>query len=116
MEVLVVDDEPRAVDAISRALRTEGVAVQIARTGRAALAALGRTRFDAIILDVDRQILDGSEFYRTLRALPRDVPVLVLSAGGAESASERLLGTQEHARILDTERLVDDVRRIGQAG
>ena len=39
--ILVVDDEPSIVDAVSTALRYEGFDVEKAATGRAALSAAG---------------------------------------------------------------------------
>jgi two-component system OmpR family response regulator len=115
MEVLVIDDESQTLDTIGRALRAEGVIVTIARTGHAALAALARGHFDAVVLDLDRPMLDGPDFYRILRALPRDIPVLALSGGDADVASDRLRGLSEHAGHIDMAQLVEDVRRIAQA-
>jgi two-component system response regulator PrrA len=114
VHVLVVDDDPRALDDIGRALRSEGVNVTVARTGAAAVAALERTHFDAVILDLDRPMLDGAGFYRTLRALPRDVPVLVLSSDDGEAAPARLRGLEERTRRFNMARLIDDVQQVGQ--
>jgi two-component system OmpR family response regulator len=81
--ILVVDDEPSIVDAVSMSLRYEGYEVFEAATGRAALAAFEEHEPDLIILDVMLPDLDGLEVTRRLRARGARVPVLFLTARDA---------------------------------
>jgi two-component system, OmpR family, response regulator len=81
--ILVVDDEPSIVDAVSMSLRYEGFEVVEAGTGRAALAACEQKEPDLIILDVMLPDLDGLEVTRRLRARGARVPILFLTARDA---------------------------------
>jgi two-component system OmpR family response regulator len=82
-EVLVVDDEPSIVDAVSTTLRYEGFSVREARTGRAALAAAQEAPPDLIVLDIMLPDMDGLEVTRRLRADGIRTPVLFLTARDA---------------------------------
>src|SRR5438132_13412744 len=79
-QVLVVDDEPSIVDAVSTALRYEGFDVREATTGRAALSSAQEDPPDLVVLDVMLPDLDGLEVTRRLRADGIRVPVLFLTA------------------------------------
>jgi two-component system OmpR family response regulator len=78
--VLVVDDEPSLVDAVSTALRYEGFEVIEATTGRAGLAAAQDVRPDLIVLDVMLPDLDGFAVSSHLRDDGITSPVLFLTA------------------------------------
>jgi two-component system, OmpR family, response regulator len=81
--ILVVDDEPSITDAVATSLRYEGFYVEIAETGRGALASAQERPFDMIVLDVMLPDLDGLEVTRRLRADGVHVPVLFLTARDA---------------------------------
>ena len=78
--VLVVDDEPSLVDAVSTALRYEGFEVIEATTGRAGLAAAQDVGPDLIVLDVMLPDLDGFAVSTRLREDGIMSPVLFLTA------------------------------------
>ncbi len=81
--ILVVDDEPSIVDAVSTSLRYEGFDVEEATTGRAALAVAQERTPDLVVLDVMLPDLDGLEVTRRLRADGIRVPILFLTAKDA---------------------------------
>jgi two-component system OmpR family response regulator len=81
--VLVVDDEPSIVDAVSTALRYEGFSVSQASNGRDALRTVETSRPDLIVLDIMLPDLDGLEVTRRLRRDGLHVPVLFLTARDA---------------------------------
>jgi two-component system, OmpR family, response regulator len=81
--ILVVDDEPSIVDAVSTSLRYEGFGVDEAVNGRLALAAAQENPPDLIVLDVMLPDLDGLEVTRRLRADGIRVPILFLTARDA---------------------------------
>jgi two-component system, OmpR family, response regulator len=81
--VLVVEDDVRMAAAIRRGLRFEGLVVDIAPDGQAALQTVQATDYDAIVLDVMMPGLDGFETCRRLRSDGVWVPVLMLTARDA---------------------------------
>ncbi len=77
---MAVDDNPAALYATTRVLRSAGYEVVQATTGSAALAAAPQV--DLVVLDINLPDIDGFEVCRRLRANPdtAQLPVLHLSA------------------------------------
>jgi two-component system OmpR family response regulator len=80
MRVLVVDDEVKLANLLQRRLQREGVGVDVAASGEAALERAGATRYDAIVLDLMLPGVDGFETCRRLRAEGVWSPTLMLTA------------------------------------
>lgn len=88
--LLVVDDDRRIRDLLSRFLAGEGFRVTTADNAADARAKLGGLSFDLIILDVMMPGETGFEFARSLRG-KSNVPILMLTArDGAEARIEGL--------------------------
>jgi two-component system, OmpR family, response regulator len=83
VRVLVVEDDARMAAAIRRGLRFEGLVVEIAADGEAALRTVGAVDYDAIVLDVMMPGLDGFETCERLRRDGVWAPVLMLTARDA---------------------------------
>jgi len=81
--ILVVDDEPSIVDAVSTALRYEGFDVVDAQNGRQALAEATRSEPDLIVLDWMLPDVDGVEVGRRLRERGFESAILFLTAKDA---------------------------------
>jgi two-component system OmpR family response regulator len=82
-KILVVDDEPSIVDAVSTALRYEGFEVDEAPTGREALAAVARDEPDLIVLDWMLPDIEGIEVGRRIRSQGFKSAILFLTAKDA---------------------------------
>jgi len=80
IRILAVDDNPAALYATTRVLKSAGYEVLQATTGSAALDAAAQV--DLVVLDVNLPDIDGFEVCRRLRARPEtaQLPVLHLSA------------------------------------
>jgi two-component system KDP operon response regulator KdpE len=83
VRILIVDDEPSILATMAPLLRGRGYEVSTATSGRAALEAVDRQPPQLVILDLGLPDLDGIDVCRRLRE-GRSVPILVLSARGAE--------------------------------
>ena len=81
--ILIVDDEPNILGTVAPLLRARGYEVLSAMSGRAALEAVERDKPDLIVLDLGLPDIDGVEVCRQIRQTS-NVPILVLSARGAE--------------------------------
>jgi two-component system KDP operon response regulator KdpE len=81
--ILIVDDEPNIVTTVSPLLRARGYEVLSAGSGRAGLDAVERDKPDLVVLDLGLPDLEGVEVCREVRQTS-NVPILVLSARGAE--------------------------------
>ena len=82
-KILVVDDEPSILDAVGTALRYEGYDVELAATGREAVAAATRFEPDLVVLDWMLPDFDGLEVNRRLKAQGLGTAVLFLTAKDA---------------------------------
>ncbi|MGH1503103.1 MAG: response regulator transcription factor [Acidimicrobiales bacterium] len=91
-DVLVVDDEPQVLAVVAEYLEREGYRVRTAADGDAALAELAAKRPDLVLLDLMLPGTDGWTILDRLRSAGDEVPVIVLSARGAES--ERVAGLE----------------------
>ena len=81
--VLVVDDDKAVRESLRRSLEFNGYEVSLATDGAEALAGIGATDPDVVIMDVMMPRLDGIETTRALRTAKNDVPILVLTARDA---------------------------------
>ncbi len=84
--VLVVDDDPQVLRALTINLEVRDYLVESARTGREALLLAARRPPDLIVLDLGLPDLDGVEVIHGLRGWCR-APIIVLS-GRADSADK----------------------------
>ncbi|MDP9222017.1 MAG: response regulator transcription factor [Actinomycetota bacterium] len=89
--VLVVEDDRRIADVVSRYLRRDGFDVETVGDGALALERILGGPVDLVVLDLLLPGLSGFEVFRRLRAVS-PVPVIVLSALGAET--DRVAGLE----------------------
>ena len=92
MRVLVVEDEPRLLRNLAKALREEGYAVDTAEAGDDGLFKAETYDYDAVVLDVMLPQLNGWDLLARLRK-KKQTPVLMLTA---------LDATRDRVRGLDT--------------
>src|SRR2546429_9504397 len=90
--VLIVDDAPIIAELISDCLASspEPLDVVKAGNGRAALEAVGRTRPDLVLLDINMPVMDGLETLKRLRVLHPRLPVLMITGSDGASVAAAL--------------------------
>lgn len=112
--ILVVDDDDRIRDLLTKFLRARGLRVTAARDGQKALSLLAQMRFDLVILDVMMPGADGFEVTETVRQTDA-TPILLLTARGEpEDRIKGLsLGADDYlAKPFEPEELVLRVQAI----
>jgi DNA-binding response OmpR family regulator len=82
--ILVIEDDPSITMGLELNLTAEGYRVLLAHDGQEGLAKAREDGIDLVILDVMLPGLNGFEVLRALRRSGHGVPVLMLSARGAE--------------------------------
>ncbi len=122
--ILVVDDEPEAVELIEFNLKQSGYTVSTATDGAEALKKARSQVPDLIVLDVMLPEMDGFEICKTLRldASTSRVPIIMLTAKAAEI--DRVLGLELGAddyltKPFSTRELLLRIKKLlarGQAG
>jgi two-component system OmpR family response regulator len=89
MRILIVEDEPRLLANLARALREEDYAVDIADNGEDGVFKAETYDYDAIVLDVMLPKFDGWEVLARVRK-KKQTPVLMLTA--RDASSDRVRG------------------------
>ena len=80
MRLLVVEDEKKLNDLITKKLEKEYYGVDSCFDGEEAVRYVEGTEYDAIILDIMLPKLDGFEVIKGIRAKKNKVPILLLTA------------------------------------
>ena len=102
LSVLIVDDEPDALEVMAAALQACGASVVSASSARDALQTLERDEVDLLLSDIAMPGEDGCELIRTIRAMPSfqlaTIPAAAVTAHAREDERERALaaGFQMH--------------------
>ncbi|MFW6236407.1 MAG: response regulator, partial [Desulfovibrionales bacterium] len=96
LRILLAEDNPVNSAYLVRFLRAEGHSVIVAKNGIEALEALGKERFDIVLMDVQMPQMDGVEATRRIRsARPEEIntqiPVIALTAYAMKGDRETFL-------------------------
>ena len=115
--VLVVDDEPAIVRALSYLLSRASLDVRVAQDGDEALAAVEEHRPSLVLLDVMLPKRDGFEVCETIRANPdwQDIRIIMLTARGRDADREKglALGADEYlTKPFSTREVLAKVQKI----
>ncbi|GAW48967.1 MULTISPECIES: response regulator transcription factor [unclassified Nocardioides] len=84
MRVLMVEDEVRLAETVSRGLRAEGFVVDIVHDGAEGLDEAQLRDYDVIVLDIMLPSMNGYDVCRELRKAGVWVPILMLTAKDGE--------------------------------
>jgi DNA-binding response OmpR family regulator len=92
VRILVVEDEKRIADFLSRGLESAGYAVDVASTGNAAVDMVHAAQYDLAILDLGLPDIDGLSVLAKIRNRKISPPVLILSA--RDAVDDRVKGLE----------------------
>jgi DNA-binding response OmpR family regulator len=93
MDVLLIEDESKVVDFISKGLEEEGYAVAAAYDGKQGLDLLKVHKYDLVLLDLMLPEVDGLKVLRSMRARGINTPVLIITAKNSKEDVVRGLDT-----------------------
>ncbi len=91
-QLLLVEDDDAIADVVRLHLEQAGYRLHREADGRRAMQAIDRQPWDLVLLDLMLPGADGWDVCRHLRTQDADVPVIMLSARGAEA--HRVLGLE----------------------
>jgi len=81
-KVLLVDDDPAILEALSSALEGEGYDVRTADNGRSALELIANSTFDIVVTDLVMDDIDGIAVLKSTKAKNPDSIVMILTGYG----------------------------------
>ena len=87
IKILLVDDEKGFVDVISKRMSKRNIEVAKAYSGKDALQALRKADFDAVVLDLKMEDMDGIEVLKIFKKIAPDLPIIMLTGHGSEEAA-----------------------------
>jgi two-component system, chemotaxis family, chemotaxis protein CheY len=113
--VLVVDDDPDILEALSEILEAEGFEIRRARNGKEALERLEPEPPHLILLDLMMPVMDGWEFAQRMRQKSphvASIPIIVLSADRNVGSKAKDIGAVGHlAKPFELNDLLSMVRQ-----
>jgi CheY-like chemotaxis protein len=114
--VLLVDDDPRNIFALSSVLERRGMRVLTASTGSEAIEVIERTSdLKIVLMDIMMPGMDGYETMQVIRSMPdyRRMPIIALTAKAMKGDREKCLeaGASDYlAKPVNTEQLLSALR------
>lgn len=122
--ILLVDDNDVNLIVTEALLRDTGFAVEMARSGEAAIGKFSSGRYSLVMMDVQMPGMDGLAATREIRRIEAEegrarTPVVALTANAYESDEQRSLdaGCDAHlTKPLSRQRLIDAVVALASAG
>ena len=122
LRILLAEDNPVNQQLAVHLLERRGHSVVAAETGRKALAALGKDRFDLVLMDVQMPEMDGLEATAAIRAKEKasggHVPIVAMTAHAIKGDAERCLAAGMDAYIskpIEPAELIETVERLSVA-
>ena len=115
--VLLIEDEPNIIEAITFILERDGWTVHTHSDGADAVDVVGRTAPDVLILDVMLPNRSGFDVLKELRAgaQTRDLPILLLTAKGQyrdRELAESYGASRFMTKPFSNQEVLDSVREL----
>jgi len=116
--ILLVDDDPKALELLEEGLRSAGYETQGVRSGARALELLANKVVGAILLDLLMPGMDGFEVIRHVRqeAALKDLPILVMTGKNLTAEEADLLSHETQALLQKNgswqQQLIVELRRV----
>src|SRR3954449_9387791 len=95
MRVLVVEDEKRIADFLSRGLQSAGYAVDVVHNGGDAVERVHKTEYKLVVIDLGLPDTEGLQVLQKIKNRKIVPPVLILSA--RDSVDDRVRGLEQGA-------------------
>jgi DNA-binding response OmpR family regulator len=119
MRLLLVDDEESYVNVLSKRMTKRNFEVSSALSGAQALRILRKQDFDAVVLDLKMEDMDGIEVLKILKTMAPELPVIMLTGHGSETAAREgiTFGAFDYlTKPCDLDELIEKIRAACAAG
>ncbi len=93
IRILVAEDNPTNQEIALAILEGAGIVVEIAKNGKKAVEAVQKSRFDAVLMDIQMPEMDGYEATRMIRKDSRfkSLPIIAMTAHAMKGDEEKCL-------------------------
>jgi CheY-like chemotaxis protein len=116
-KVMIVDDSISIRKYVQRFLDRTGYDVEVASDGMEALNILGKTKFDAVITDLEMPIMHGYDLISEMKRNPAlmNIPVIVLTSRAGEKHRQKAIdmGAQDYlVKPFEEEEMLGALKKI----
>ncbi len=116
-KILLVEDDEKNRDMLSRRLQRRGYEVVTALDGKESVTVAKSALPGLILMDISLPILDGYEATRQIKALPetQDIPIIALTAHAMPGDREKCLeaGCDDYdTKPIDFQRLLEKMQAL----
>jgi len=118
MRLLLVDDEESYVNVLSKRMTKRNFEVSSALSGAQAIRILRKQDFDAVVLDLKMEDMDGIEVLKILKTMAPELPVIMLTGHGSETAAREgiTFGAFDYlTKPCDLDELIEKIRAACEA-
>ena len=119
IKLLLVDDERGYVNVLAKRMAKRNIEVTPAYSGAEAIQVLRQKSFDAAVVDLKMEDMDGIEVLKIFKKMDPEMPVIMLTGHGSETAARD--GIQFGAfdyltKPCDLDELVEKIREACRSG
>lgn len=120
-KILIIDDEPELVEAITVRLKASGYEIISAYDGQQGLDKAEKIKPDLILLDLIMPKKNGYEVCKNLKtnSSTRDIPILIFTASGQHDLEKKCIAAGACAVIIkpfETAELLELINKFLQGG
>jgi DNA-binding response OmpR family regulator len=115
VRLLLVDDEVGYLEVLSKRLRVRGYDVSTASSGAEAIRLVRRQNFEAAVLDLKMEDMDGIDVLKVLKKMLPPLQVIMLTGHGSERAAREGLANGAFDYLIKPISLQILVERIDAA-
>jgi len=113
IKLLLVDDEEAYVNVLANRMAKRSIEVTKALSGTEGIQALRNEDFDAAVLDLKMEDMDGIEVLKVFKKMVPNMPVIMLTGHGSEQAAREgiALGASDYlTKPCDLEELIEKIK------
>jgi DNA-binding NtrC family response regulator len=114
LRILLVDDEVDYLHVLHKRMASRGLEVAVAGSGREAIQTLRNQDFDAAVLDLKMEDMDGIEVLKVFKVMEPNMAVIMLTGHGSEQAAREgiALGASDYLiKPTDLETLLQRIQK-----
>lgn len=89
LKVLLVDDEKGYAEVLAKRMALRDIRAVIALSGTEAIRVLRDQQFDAAVLDLKLEDMDGIEILKVFKKMDPAMPVIMVTGHGSETAARQ---------------------------
>ncbi len=114
-KVLLVDDDPDFLDIMSERMRTRGMEVDTAASGKEALEKLEAQSYDAVLLDLMMPEMGGLEALQIIKEKKPEIQVILLTGHASVSKGVEAIKLGAMDFVLKPAKMEELTEKIKQA-